>query len=438
MNQSNKHDNLNVLIVADNASARFGGEAILPLHYFRFMIERQINVRLLVHERCKNELFELFPNQKDRIHFVPDTKVHRLFWKLGDYFPYRIRNFTFDLVGSLLTQFMQRKIAKKLIEQFNINILHQPIPVSPKQPSMMFNLDSDNQTKIIIGPMNGGMDYPSAFKKQSNRKRAIETVFIDSARLCSSYANVLIPGKRRADLLLVTNQRTHDALPSSVKHDEQARILHMHENAVIPEHWPAIDWNERLEPAKHNNHPRVKAVFLGRLQYLKAVDTLIDAIHKLDDDVYVKLDVIGDGEAKSNLEKQTDQLNLADQIRFHGFVPQTQCASLIKNADVLVLPSIHECGGAVVLEAMCMQLPVIVADWGGPADYVTPECGFRISVESRDTLVNGIANALKQLAENPSLREKLGHAGRERVLEHFNWPIKIDRMLEIYQQQLQQ
>ena len=42
----------------------------------------------------------------------------------------------------------------------------------------------------------------------------------------------------------------------------------------------------------------------------------------------------------------------------------------------MALPSMHECGGAVVLEAMASGVPVIAVNWGGPADYVTQETGI--------------------------------------------------------------
>ncbi|QDU32384.1 Alpha-D-kanosaminyltransferase [Poriferisphaera corsica] len=423
---------LNILIVADNASATFGGEAILPLHYFSFLRKQNHNTHLLVHERCKNELTALFPNDLDRLHFIPDTFLHKFFWRLGMPLPYRIRNFTTELITNLLTQFLQRRRAKQLIKTHQINIVHQPTPVSPKQPSFLFSLAPKNQTKIILGPMNGGMDYPSAFKSR-NKNAKLESTFIKTARLFSALANTIIPGKLHVNLLLVANQRTHDALPANVKRKLHEQIIHLHENAVIPEHWPPIDWSLKAFPEKHNNLPTLNIVFLGRLQFLKAVDTLIDAIQQIRDRAHITLHIIGDGEARSSLEQQTQSLNLTSQITFHGFIPQQQCASILQNAHALCLPSIHECGGAVVLEAMCMQLPTIVADWGGPADYVTPNTGFKIPVTSRDTLVIGIADALLNLANNPSLVQTLGEAGRQRVLSEFNWPNKINQILNLYQ-----
>src|SRR5262245_37126584 len=66
-----------VLLVAEHASARFGGEAILPLHYFRVLRARGVETWMIVHERTRDELTALFPTDKDRLYFVPDQPMHR-------------------------------------------------------------------------------------------------------------------------------------------------------------------------------------------------------------------------------------------------------------------------------------------------------------------------------------------------------------------------
>src|SRR3954471_15569514 len=64
-----------VLIVADHASARFGGEAALPLHYFRLLRARNAPVWLISHARTRDELQALFGDDA-RILYVEDTRLH--------------------------------------------------------------------------------------------------------------------------------------------------------------------------------------------------------------------------------------------------------------------------------------------------------------------------------------------------------------------------
>ena len=71
-----------VLIVADNASARFGGEAALPLHYYRELRARGSATWLLTHARTRRELAEAFPGDSNIV-YVEDSAWHRFLWRLG-------------------------------------------------------------------------------------------------------------------------------------------------------------------------------------------------------------------------------------------------------------------------------------------------------------------------------------------------------------------
>jgi glycosyltransferase involved in cell wall biosynthesis len=104
----------------------------------------------------------------------------------------------------------------------------------------------------------------------------------------------------------------------------------------------------------------------------------------------------------------------------------------MRQADVLVLPSLYECGGAVVLEAMASGLPVIATHWGGPADYLTPECGILVAPTDRPEFIKGLRDAMRHLASRGDLRRQLGQAGRARAVAQFDWERKIDAILDIY------
>src|SRR5882757_6723441 len=101
---------MRILIVADNASRRFGGEAFLPYNYFRLLRSRNIDVRLLVHERNKSELITLFPQDFDRLYFVKDTRLHKLAFRLSGFLPRRVAGLSTDFVIQLSTQFSQRRV----------------------------------------------------------------------------------------------------------------------------------------------------------------------------------------------------------------------------------------------------------------------------------------------------------------------------------------
>lgn len=200
-------DKPKVIIVANNASIRMGGEAIIPYHYFRVMRSRGIDVWMIVHERVREELEAMFPDNKDKLIFVKDLLIQKWYWKLlGERLPHRISALLVCYPIDLINQFRQRLVIKKLVESTGINIVHQPTPVSPKFASMIFGVGAN----VVIGPMNGGMSYPPGI---GSKDSFFEKLILRLAYYFSNIINVLVPGKRQANILLVANERTYQALP---------------------------------------------------------------------------------------------------------------------------------------------------------------------------------------------------------------------------------
>lgn len=406
-----------VLIVAESASAKYGGEAILPLHVFRKLRERGVEAWMVVHERTRSELEALMPADAGRISYVPDLWFHKLVWRMSRFLPDRVSYITIGYLGRLSAQVIARRIARKIVAEQRVDVVHQPVPVSPREPSIMHGLGAP----VVMGPMNGGMTYPRAFERRDRKLRAVGAL-TSLGRAASSLMNRLMPGKLRARTLLVANERTRRALPPGVK----GRVIELVENGVDLEIWSATPDRER-EPGP------VRFAFVGRLVDWKAVDLLIEAFAKVVATTPAMLQILGDGPMRGELEAQARALGLSDAIQFAGWMPQAECSRELQKSDVKVLPSLYECGGAVVLEAMACGIPVVATAWGGPADYLDPSCGVLVAPESRDQFVSGLADAMTRLALDPALRAEMGRKAREKVLTGvFNWDHKIDRILEIY------
>lgn len=401
---------MRICIVADNASARFGGEAVLPLHYFRQLRQRGVEAWLVVHDRCRAELELLLPEEQERMRFVPDTVFHRALFRLSGWLPRRIAESTVGLLMLMYTQWTQRRVVRQLIREHGIDVLHQPAPVAPSYPSMFFGLGPP----LIIGPMNGGMDYPPAFRSAES---LASRIFVALARSFTSVTNRLLPGKQNAAVLLVANQRTAAALPTGCR----GRVVELVENGVDLATWDAGSLSTPKDPSRF--------VFMGRLVDWKALPIVFEAMMHVS---AATLDVIGHGAIREPWEDESRRRGLADRVRFLGWRSQEECAEALGNATALVLPSLYECGGAVVLEAMAMARPVIATDWGGPSDYLDAETGFLIAPQSREVLVAGFAESMQRLIDNETLAARMGAAARRKVLAQFTWQSKIDRILEIY------
>lgn len=110
-------------------------------------------------------------------------------------------------------------------------------------------------------------------------------------------------------------------------------------------------------------------ISVGRLIGRKSCDQLIRLVSSLGN-IKVRLVVIGSGPDLPSLQHQADELGVANQIMFEGFIPEQRKVDLLAAADIYVSTSQHEGFGLVFLEAMAQGLPVVCYDHGGQTDYL--------------------------------------------------------------------
>lgn len=139
---------------------------------------------------------------------------------------------------------------------------------------------------------------------------------------------------------------------------------------------------------------------------------------------YVRLALVGAGPL---LEQCLNLLNSA-QVSHLAWLPgeRNDIPEIMQGLDCFVLPSLGEGISNTILEAMACGLPVIATDVGGNADLVLHGITGYI-VPAGD--VNAMASHLVQLATSPELVQKMGHAGRQRILEKFS----LNAMVGTYQ-----
>jgi glycosyltransferase involved in cell wall biosynthesis len=114
----------------------------------------------------------------------------------------------------------------------------------------------------------------------------------------------------------------------------------------------------------------------------------------------------------------------------HGRVANSQICSHYAHAGIFVFPSLwHEPFGIPVIEAMAAGLPVVATRGGAlPEVVVDGETGILVERGDRE----GLAAAIAKLLADPSLRQRMGAAGRKRVEQLFTWEHSIARLEELY------
>jgi glycosyltransferase involved in cell wall biosynthesis len=405
-----------VLVVGHYTSERAGGEGAVPLRVFGRLRARGVEAWLLTHVSARAELTELLPTAElDRVIFAPGVRGFGPVHTRGKRLPTGLRTIAWGIT-QLERQLAMVPVARRLVRELAIDVVHQPISVSPVVPSPLIRLGAP----VVMGPLSGGMDLPPGFAARDSVLYAL----IKAVRPALATAmNMVVRGRLEADVLLVDNDRTRSFLPRPVRETAIA----FPPIGVVLDSWPMLD-----QPPITPSGTATRFLFVGRLVGWKAVDILLDSFALVNEKVPAQLEIVGDGPERARLEAQAGRLGLSQNVVFRGWLDPEDCARRMRSSDVFVSAALQEGGGIAVLEAMACGRPAIVSAWGGHLSTVDDTVGILVDVSSHAVLVRGLADAMIRLAGDPELRFRLGAGGRRRVAARYDWDVLVDRMLQIY------
>lgn len=167
-------------------------------------------------------------------------------------------------------------------------------------------------------------------------------------------------------------------------------------------------------------------IAVGRLAREKGFDLLINALKKMHQKGHkYSLKIIGEGYERPNLQNLINVLELEDFVELLGF--KSNPYKYIKAADLLVLSSYFEGLGQVLVEALCLGVPIVSSDCeSGPRDVLcSGKCGLLVPVGDSDQLAVGI----ERVMTDQILREQFIASGLQRAKD-FDSP-KIMAEIEL-------
>ena len=176
---------------------------------------------------------------------------------------------------------------------------------------------------------------------------------------------------------------------------------------------------------------------IGRFERRKGFDLSIRAVAKLRDALPdLRYVIVGGGPDDEYLRDLIESEKVGDRVTMAGRVPNEELPLFYSACDLFVHPNRIEGVdvegfGIVFMEAAASERAVIGGDNGGvPEAVARDETGLLVSGTDLDEL----AAAIKRLVDSPELRERLGKAGRQRVVDSFTWDVAARRMAQIHQE----
>ncbi len=178
----------------------------------------------------------------------------------------------------------------------------------------------------------------------------------------------------------------------------------------------------------------LRLLAVGRLSHYKGYDVLLQAMTELPQ---VSLLLIGSGEEEDHLRRRVTALGLGGRVRLAGQVDDAELQCAYAEAEAFCLPSLDraEAFGLVLLEAMRAALPVVASDIpGSGVGHVAQAGETALLVAPGDA--PALAAALRALAADAPLRQRLGRAGQARWRERFTPAQTTSALLRLYRRVL--
>lgn len=189
---------------------------------------------------------------------------------------------------------------------------------------------------------------------------------------------------------------------------------------------PAVNRPARV---RNPNEPLL-IIWSGRFDPIKVLPVLLDALSGIRDHPW-ELHILGDGPEKARWKKHEARTILTGKIHWHGMVPRANAIEIMASGHLFIHTSVKEGTPHVVVEALCLGMPVICHDACGMGIAVQANCGIKIPLQDPETSVSGFQAAIRRFFDEPDLLENLSKGAFQRAAE-LDWDTKVERFLAAY------
>ncbi|MFC1942404.1 glycosyltransferase [Chloroflexota bacterium] len=204
----------------------------------------------------------------------------------------------------------------------------------------------------------------------------------------------------------------------------------------------AIDRFSQLPPRglfreKYNIKEEKVVLFLGRINWIKGIDFLIESFSELAESRSdVMLAIVGpDDGYKPTLDKLIDRLNLTDRVLFTGFLDGVEKLSAFVDADVMVQTSLYEQGAWAPFESVLCNTPIIVSSNSGAGEDVKRiDAGYLVEYGDKQDL----AVRIQYVLDNQSEAKEKTLVAREYIKTNMSFEKGIENYEKLYQEVIEE
>ena len=362
---------MNILYIAYSCSPYGGSEEAIG---FNIPIEmsKNNNVYVITKEESRKSIEQFLSTNKLNVKFfyVDIRKIYKKIFK-GCFYSGRLNIWNREAL----------MLAKKLNKSIRFNIIHQITPIELRAIGKYYTISN---AKFVVGPLGGGEYIPTGLRcSLTFKQRSIEIVrkFLNVWKIFVYKVSGI---NKKIDYVYFANNETKKSMNSlKFKRTEIYNDIGVRKNDI-----------GFTFPKYMNN----KCCFLicGRLNYRKGHLLLIDAIQRITCKDCCEFKIVGDGPEYERIKKQLSNKGLSRFVELCGSVPYLDIKDYYRKSDVLIMPSLRETGGTVILEALSNGLPVISGKAYGASTIIDDSTGILFDLTgSYDEIVDRLTSAIE-------------------------------------------
>lgn len=297
--------------------------------------------------------------------------------------------------------FCANKVVSQLKDEFDLVYVYQMSPITMAIPAIKYKKKHKIPMYLYCLDI-----WPESFRDTNEQKTMSKRnpVFL----LVKSLSKWIY---RKADCVGVKcNEFTDYLVRTCGVNRERCKLLYEHAES---------NYLSVSERTIDNNC--IDFMFLGNLGHSSNCLNILKATEKLKKSMAYKIHFVGDGSEMENLRSYVVEHSMEDRVIFHGRVPQAEVIEFYNYADVclLTLSNLSETGltpPAKLMGYMAASRPILGAINGASQRIIRDaNCGFTTDYDD----VDGLADYMQRVVDNPGMLNGLGENGRKYFLNHF-------------------
>ena len=403
---------LSILINAYACSPNMGSEPGMAWNWCE-NLAKYCELHIITEGEFRDKIEKKLPTlpQSKNMYFYYNPvsdKIRKMCWNQGDWRFY----YYYDK-----WQKKTLEIAKEIIRNNHIDIVHQLNMIGFREPGYLWILDKP----FIWGPTNAKDTFPIKYLEGASIKKKIFITLKNSiTKFQLKYNSKVHNAAKKAKYIIAASG---DSAKSIEKYLNRTPVL-------INESGCELNDNQFIKSFNENKQT-LDLLWVGRFIFTKQLELAIRSVAQCNND-NIRLHIVGGTlEEEANYKNLTKSLGIETQCVWYEKVSHERVQKLMQNSDLFFFTSVAEGTPHVILEAFNNNLPVLCFNTCGQGDSVNSSVGIKIELSNPETSIKEFSKILNELENNRDILNGMAQNCKTRQ-EELSWDRKIHDMIELY------